>query len=407
MSAGLKVLFVNQTGQVSGAERSLIELLRGMPPQVQASVACPRGDLFDAVRALDVPAYAIPGTDVSFRLHPIHTSRGAFWSLRAAYRIRQISRRTDADVIHANTTRAGLPAALASRTGGPPAIVHIRDWVPTGWLSAAVLRVLDLGASAVITNSRFIASEMPPPPLSPVHVIHNPVDAARFDPGNIDREAARARLGLDGNELVLAVVAQLTPWKGQDDAIRILARLKPRHPRLRLVLAGSAKFAARSARFDNAAFERELHRMARELGVEDETLFLGECDDVPAVLRALDVLLVPSWREAFGRIALEGMSMELPVLASDAGGPAEIVRNELDGLLLPPRQPDAWAPAVAELLAHPERRRAMGRDGRMRAKEQFTVRQHVNRVIAVYDAVVNGKRKSRPLSKRLDRVPAR
>ncbi len=222
-------------------------------------------------------------------------------------------------------------------------------------------------------------------------MVHNPVDATRFDPARIDRATAREQLGFGERELVLGVVAQLTPWKGQDDAIRILARLLPEHPDMRLVVAGSAKFTAPSARFDNAAFERRLREMAAELGVKEKTLFAGECRDVPQLLAALDVLLVPSWREAFGRIALEGMAMELPVLATRVGGPGEIVRDGLDGLLLPPRQPDVWAGAVAELVADPGRRREMGRAGRSRALQEFTVQRHVNQVAAVYDAVLNGR----------------
>jgi glycosyltransferase involved in cell wall biosynthesis len=392
MRTGPRVLFVNQTAQVSGAERSLLELLKGLPPRVKTSVACPRGELFDAVGELGIRAHPIAGTDVSFRLHPVHTTKGAAWGLRTANRLRRLAHQVGADVVHANTTRAGLPAALAARTGGAPAVVHIRDWVPTGWLSTAVLQILDAGATAVVTNSRFIASELPPPPLSPVHVIHNPVDTARFDPRRIDRDGARANLGLDRDDVVLAVIAQLTPWKGQDDAIKILALLKPAHPRLRLVLAGSAKFTAKSARLDNAAYERRLHQMARELGVEDEVLFVGERSDVPDVLGASDVLLVPSWKEAFGRIALEGMAMQIPVIASNAGGPAEIVRNGRDGLLLPPRSPEAWAPAVEQLLQLPQRMRAMGRLGRARAIEEFTVKHHVDQVLAVYDSVANGRR---------------
>lgn len=393
MSSQLRILLVNQTGQMSGAEHSLMELLRGLPSHVDATVACPRGDLFNAVSDLGLRTYSIPPTDVSFRLHPIHTTAGVAWAARAGLQLRRIARETDADLIYGNTTRAGLAAAFAARSGGPPAIVHIRDWVPSGWLSTAVLRTLDVGATAVITNSSFIASELPPPPLSPVHVIHDPVDTDQFDPSRFDRAAARREFDFDDDELVLAVIAQLTPWKGQDDAIRILAGLKRDDRRVRLVVGGSAKFTAASARFDNAAYERKLHQMARELGVEQETTFLGQCNDVPKLLRATDVLLVPSWKEAFGRIALEGMAMEVPVAAANAGGPAEIVRGGVDGLLLPPRRPDAWVSALDDLLDLPDRRRAMGCLGRLRATQEFTIEGHLDRLLSVFEDVTRGEAK--------------
>lgn len=83
--------------------------------------------------------------------------------------------------------------------------------------------------------------------------IHNAVDLERFDPARIERSEARAELGLDPAGVVLAVVAQLTPWKAQDGAVRIVRLLKDAHPGIRLLLAGSAKFVAGTTRYDNLA----------------------------------------------------------------------------------------------------------------------------------------------------------
>jgi glycosyltransferase involved in cell wall biosynthesis len=90
--------------------------------------------------------------------------------------------------------------------------------------------------------------------------------------------------------------------------------------------------------------------------------FTGERDDVPTVLSALDIILVPSWEESFRRSLLEAMAMGRPVIATNVGGPREIVTSGFDGLLLPPRlRPDLWAEAVGSLLTNPERRSEIGR----------------------------------------------
>jgi glycosyltransferase involved in cell wall biosynthesis len=388
MSANRSILYVNQTSQVSGAERSLLDLLGGLPETITATVACPVGQLTDAVEAAGFRVVPIPGTDVSFRLHPLHTTRGLFWIVDAGRRLKRIAEETGADLIHANTTRAGLAATVASRLGAPPSIVHIRDWLPQGWVPTATIRVIESGSLALIANSEFIASEMPPRTKRAVRVIHNPIDVSRFDPDALDRGAARAAVGIGEDDLALAMVAQLTPWKGQDDAVRILGHLANAHPHLRLLIAGSAKFTASGARFDNLAFERELHSLADQLGVSNRVLFLGERDDVPRILRAADILLAPSWKEAFGRIAVEGMAMRLPVVAAGVGGLAEIVRDGVDGRLLAPRQARAWSETVDELLRNPELRRSFGESGRARALSEFSVRKHVDSVLAVYGEVL-------------------
>jgi L-malate glycosyltransferase len=394
MSAGpiRRVLYANQIGQMSGAERSLVELLDGLPADIEPAVACPEGELAAAARALGIPTHPMPSTDMSFRLHPAHTTRGLAWIARCGWRLRGLARRLDAGLVHANSTRAGLAAALAARAGGRPTVVHVRDWVPSGRIAATTLRAIELGADAIIANSRYVAGQFSGGPgACPVRVVHNSVDGRRFDPDRIDREAARSSLGLGPEHVAIAVMAHFVPWKAQDDAVRILARLQPRHPQLRLLLVGSAKFTAAGARFDAAAYERDVRRLVGSLGLEREVLFLGERDDAPQVLRATDLLLVPSWREAFGRSALEAMAMGLPVIATDTGGTAEIVRDGVDGIVLPPRDPDAWADAIDELVARPDLRAAMGKSGRERIAAEFTVERHVEAIVAIYDELLDGR----------------
>ncbi|HEV3001377.1 MAG TPA: glycosyltransferase family 4 protein, partial [Solirubrobacteraceae bacterium] len=275
----------------------------------------------------------------------------------------------------------------ARRLGGPPVVAHVRDWVPPGRAAALTLRVVAQGAALTVANSAFSAGQLPAG-VGEVLVVHNPVDLRRFDRAAHDRAAARAALGLEPDDEVLAVVAQLTPWKGQQDAIEALRLVRRERPRAKLLIAGSAKFTAASTRFDNVAYARELERAAAAPDLAGAVRLLGERDDVEAVLAAVDVLLVPSWREAFGRIAAEALAMEVPVVATNVGGPAETVRDGVDGVLLPPRRPGRWARAIAELLADPERRVAMGRAGAERVRGELGARAHAERIRAAYGAVL-------------------
>jgi glycosyltransferase involved in cell wall biosynthesis len=211
------------------------------------------------------------------------------------------------------------------------------------------------------------------------------VDIVRFDPGRFERGWARTRIGAAGeHELLLGVVAQLTPWKGQDTAVRALALLRERGIDAHLLLVGSAKFLARSSRHDNAAYVARLRELVNRENLSEHVSWLGEREDVPELMRALDALLLPSTEEPFGRAVAEAMAMGVPVLATNVGGPAEVVRDGHDGFLLPPREPEAWANALAELAASPELAARMGASGRARAADAFTLERHLERVLEVY-----------------------
>jgi L-malate glycosyltransferase len=329
----MRVLYLNHTSHMSGGERSLLELLDALPGEIEPHVGCPPGPLADAIASRGIAWHELAGTDGSLKLHPLHTPRTLVELARATRAVRELSRRHRIDVVHANSIRASLIASGASTAGGAPAVAHVRDCLPSGVVSGLVARIIRSRAARVVANSaytldRFGAGEMGV-------VVHNSVDQTRF-------AARRPASSASNGSFTLGVVAQLTPWKGQDDAVRALALVRAQHPDVRLVLAGSAKFVSAQTRFDNKAFVRDLKALIAELDLEDAVEFAGECEDVVSIYAGLDAVLVPSWEEPFGRAVIEAMAMGVPVIATDVGGTAEIVDDRRTGLLAPPRSPERW-----------------------------------------------------------------
>jgi glycosyltransferase involved in cell wall biosynthesis len=385
----LRVLYVNQARQVSGAERSLLALIKGLEGRVRPMVACPPGELSAELRGLGIEAIPIRGTEASFRLHPLHTSRGLLEMVHSSLQVRRIVGRLSPDIVHANTTRAALLALLARERSGPPVVAHIRDWAPPGRVPDLTLSLIARRAEAVVANSAYVADRFGEgPSRAAVRVIYNPIDLEQFEPGKLDGRAVRGALGIGEGTVVLTVVAQVSPIKGQDTAIRVLADLAASGSDVVLLLAGSVKFASAGAHVDNVGFAEKLPALASELGVEDRVRFLGERSDVPDLLAATDVLLMPFWRDAFGRVAVEAMAMSVPVAAANVGGPTEIVRDRIDGRLLPPRDPGAWSAALGPLVESRARREEMGRAGRARAAD-FSVEKHADGVLAVYEGLIS------------------
>ncbi|HUA74458.1 MAG TPA: glycosyltransferase family 4 protein [Solirubrobacteraceae bacterium] len=389
---------MNHTATVSGGERSLLELLATLPPEVERRLACPPGALQERAEALGVPCTSIAGTAGSLRLHPLHTPLAlAQMSLAAAQVAHAARRPPPAELVHANSIRAGVVLGLARRSPLPglrmartlPTVVHVRDVLPPGRAGSASLRLIGATATVVVANSEHTAAAVrAAAPEARVEVLHNPVDVGRFDPERIDRAQARAELGEAGRrELLLGVVAQLTPWKGQDTAIEALGALRREGIDAQLLLIGAAKFTARATRFDNERYVAGLHELAAREGVAERVSWLGEREDVPRLVRALDALLLPSWEEPFGRALIEAMALEVPVLATGVGGPREIVREGVDGFLLPPRDPAAWASAIRRLHEDRELAARLGRAGRERVLEQFTNERHARATLDVYEHV--------------------
>jgi glycosyltransferase involved in cell wall biosynthesis len=385
----MRVLYINHTETVSGAERSLLSLLGGLPGDLDPLVACPRGRLMEAVERLHVATTAITGTAGSLRLHPLHTPQALAELSVAAAQVRRAAHRHRADVLHANSIRAGIVLALAGPMRAAK-VVHVRDCLPPGALSTATLRLIAATATTVIANSRYTAEAVRAvAPSARLEVLYNPVDLERFDPARIDRHAARVALGDAGaRELLLGVVGQLSPWKGQDTAIEALALLCERGVDAHLLLIGSAKFVARATRFDNRAYLSRLHELVADAGLQERVSWLGEREDVPELMRALDVLLLPSWEEPFGRALIEAMALGVPVVATDVGGPPEIVEDGREGHLAPPRDPAAWARAVWRIAQRPDRGLEMGLAGRSRVEQEFTVERHVADTLAAYRRAV-------------------
>jgi glycosyltransferase involved in cell wall biosynthesis len=380
----MRVLYVNHTGVVSGGERSLLNLLDALPAEVDALVASPRGGLHEAVEAMGLATATITGTAGSLRLHPLHTPQAVGELARAALQVSRAARRHRADLVHANSIRAGIVVGLARVPAAK--VVHVRDCLPPSLLSTATMRLIAATATTVVANSDYTASSIRALARSArVEVVHNAVDLARWDPARIDRARARAALGDAGRRSVLlGVVAQLSPWKGQDTAIEALELLRSAGVDAHLLLIGSAKFVARATRFDNEAYVARLRRTIADAGLEDRVSWLGERDDVPELIRALDVLLLPSWEEPFGRALIEAMALGVPIVSTNVGGPVEIVEQGREGFLVAPREPAAWAEAIRRITDNPDQAAEMGRAGRLKAQAQFSLDHHVAAMLDVY-----------------------
>ncbi len=382
----MKVLFVCHSGIVSGAERALLDLLEALPATVRATVACPSGELEQMLAERGVDVVALPEAAASLRLDTRQLFRAGARIFRSARVLRRIVQAQRPDVIHANSLRAGLVILVAGVRRYAPTVVHVHDVLPPSRVSDMIRHLLCARSDAVVgvsryASDRFIAGSEP----TRVYTLYNPLDTIQFCLGGEGREEARELANLPTSGPLLGMVAQITPWKGHDVAIRAMARIREDHPDAQLLIVGAPKFVGPSVRFDNRAYLRELENLVKELGLDDHVRFLGERQDVPRIMRALDLLLCPSWEEPFGRSVIEAMAVGTPVVATEVGGPAEVIRDGEDGVLLPPRDVERWAETIARLVDDPTRRQSYGERGSESVRARFDSHRYAEQVVAMYE----------------------
>ena len=213
-------------------------------------------------------------------------------------------------------------------------------------------------------------------PKERITVIPNGVDVASLRSQAADRRATRRALGVADGTPVLLTVGRLEPEKGHRYLLRALPRLLAAHPRLRLWLAGEGSLC------------EALRREAARLGLADAVDFLGYRADVPSLLAACDLLVVPSLEESFCRALLEAMALGRPVVAARVGGIPEVAVEGETAWLVPPADPEALAETIAEALARPEEAARRGEAGARRARECFQISAMVAGFAQVYQRVL-------------------
>jgi len=209
-------------------------------------------------------------------------------------------------------------------------------------------------------------------------VIPNWVDARAG--GRLSRDEARARLGLR-RRLAIGLVGQITPLKRQDLFIEAAARLKNEAfwDEVEFLIIGAAEE-------QESGYEQSLFALANKLGVNDRVRFMGYLPELPAHLPAFDIVVAPSENEAFSLVLIEAMNAGCAVIASRAGGMAEIVADGRTGLLVPVGDVRALSEGLMRLLSDAAWRHRLGRAAQMDVAERFDRERVIDRIEQLYRA---------------------
>ena len=386
MSSRVRLLKFLANFGAGGTERQLVNLLRGLDPsRFEPRLGCLQrwGHFLEELERRELPIAEYPIR----RLYSPGT-------LGRQLQLARDLRRDEVQILHSYNFYANAFALLAARMAGVPVVVaSIRD---TGLgLGAMKRRLQKLScrlADCILVNAEAVKQWLVGQgyPAAKIRVIHNGLDFAPFERPKADG-ALRAGLGVPENAPLVVLLARLARSKGIEVFIDAAAAVHRHCPDARFVIAGEGFVSLRNrVALPNLAYTRELHERAERLGLGDRVIFAGHRSDVPELLSqsAVSVLAATSG-EGLPNALLESMAAGVPVVSTRVGGSTEVIRRDgVEGLLVPPGDPETMAQSICELLVNPELAMRLGHEGRQRARERFSLERMVRETENLYEALL-------------------
>ena len=383
-----EVVFVDHTAAMGGAECYLLDVVTNYPDPCRV-VLFEDGKFAELLRdaGAKVTVLRAPAS-----LGRVRRDAGIGPAVRAALDVYAFSRRlakelNGAKAVFLNSQKALVCGALAARKAGIPAIWSLHDIVTSDHFGAinrrAAVFLANRYVTSVIVNSVATRESLVDAGYrgSSAAIVHNGIATEGFDSVPKDaRAAVREELGIRNDALVIGLFGRIAEWKGQIVLVEALREL----PDAVGLFVGAALFP------DDERYEAQIRSAAQSYGVEERTMFAGFRSDVPRVMTACDIVAHTSVApEPFGRVIVEAMLAEVPVVAANAGGAAEIIQDGVTGRLVTPGSPSLLASAISGYTDDQTQRDAIVSNAREHAASEYSIERMVDGVRRAIGKAIN------------------
>lgn len=386
----MRVALYNHTSSVSGAEINLLVTASHLD-KTHPILFAPEGDLLQRARRQGIEAIALPGYSARLSTNPFLLAKGMLGMMRAGWRFASAVKRNHIDLIHANSMRAGIMAALFGWYHHIPVVWHLHDIPPKGIIGQLIK------AFAMMSTHSFIAISRPvlygmyhPSHAKRFHLVHNGTElkpTSEMDRYRLKKNI-RQELQTPMDSSVMTIIGQITPWKRQEDAITALHALLEQGKDVYLWIVGEPKFRA-----DNELYWNKLKQLAAELQLEDRIRFTGFRDHIEEVCCAADLLLLCSDNEPFGRVIIEAMGQGTPVIATRGGGVPEIIEHGESGLMYKTADIEFLVQCIQTVLEDKRLWLKLSKNGQQRVREHFSIERAAARIELVYEQMIESGNK--------------
>lgn len=313
------------------------------------------------------------------------TLKSRKYSPHAIWSIANICRSEHIDIIHAHLQKAFIASLLATYLCSSQLVLHEHGPIfrtGAGCVYRRFLWLLGTRAAAIIANSEAAKSALQRTLRKadiPIAVVPNFIDMEQFDPDRYERASVRKSLGLDNDQFVVGFVGRLDRAKGADLLVEAASLLQGEAASYRFLVVGDGP--------ERARLEDQIHR----LGLDRMVILTGLRENTAATMRAFDVGLVPSRREAFGIAALEMMRMKVPVVVAPVGGLPELVQDGQTGLVLAELSPEAIAQSIRKLREEVALRARLSHNA-FAHSSSFDGSRAVKQMVEIYERLIASRR---------------
>jgi glycosyltransferase involved in cell wall biosynthesis len=348
-----KILFISCAENISGAEISLSEILRNINrKQFSIHLILPqKSELF-----LRIPE------DTSIRLLPVnHLGYKSIFNivewinvLIASFKIVRYAIKMNINIVYCNTSKTLFYCFLLKLVTTIKIVCHCRD------VESSVMRFLiNTISNKIICVSEFIRQQINSP-ASKTIVCYNGIDASRLLANKVDNSNLSNK-----KVFTIANIGQAVQWKRQDTFIDIAASILKRTNKVHFLMT------IYNLSSEDSDYISEIHKKIAQLKLENYFTITGFQSNVSQILSSVDLLIHTAYNEPFGRIVAEAQAMAIPIIASDQGGPSEIIINNESGFLITDLNIDAIVEKTIYLMNKPAIRTQFGIKGRKTVEEKF------------------------------------
>lgn len=373
MNAKKNILVLHHFPHLGGAENYLLAAFKSLSENYNVFFICQEDGAF-------TKAAREAGVRVSIlKLRGWRKLKYALANFFTIRRIVRFCRDNDIHVIASGYYRVTPYAVKAARAVKIPCVSFIQDIASV----ETMRRFLVFQCSQLIAVSSFVAKNIKNSFSGQVHIIHNAIAVDGFNATDKRMQPFRVEAGISPEEKVVGMVAHFVPLKGHDVFLKAFKMISETFKNTTAVIVGTDLYK-------HVMSAADIKQEAEKLGLTDKVIFAGERHDIARVLHSLDVYILASAKEGFGRGAMEAMAAGVAVVSTDCGGPRDLIEDGISGLLVPVGDYEKMAEATLSLLRDNAKRAQIAEAGKTRVKSYFNVECFNQKVLSVFDGLVQG-----------------